>query len=327
MMAGTGMFDWRRHWLAALVTVGGLVVTTIIFGLLRDIEADRERAKMVRQANEYREAIGDRLALVEERLLAVRSLFASQEQVGAEQFADFVQPLLDARVAVQAVEWIARERDAAQGARHDRFPVKFIEPFVAAAPAVGTDLGGIPAVRATLEAARDSGVLAATSPAQWSPTGRGETVMLVTVPAFPVQQAIDTPEERRVALKGFVLGVVRIDPLMRIALSGHDEEVLDIVLRDSRTGGILASRLGSGREAQMVLAADDRLALPISFGGQAWEVVVAGRPDSARADAIPASWLVLALGLMATLSAVLIVGSLQQARLRATGQEIGRVHV
>ncbi|MHC5024915.1 MAG: CHASE domain-containing protein, partial [Planctomycetota bacterium] len=200
-------------------------------------------------------------------LHAVKSLFDASDFVDRDEFATFTRPIIERHPGIQALEWIPRlpanQREAyeaaarseglstfrvseraedgrmvAAGRRDEYFPVYYVEPLAGNERALGFDLASDPTRRIAIEAAAASGHLTATPPVQLvQQTGR-ENAFLVFLPVTDAAAPIDGMNPRPDELRGFVLGVFRVNAIMNAALRFFEPTGLMLRLEDQTRGSI-----------------------------------------------------------------------------------------
>ena len=194
-------------------------------------------------------------------LRSVKSFYDGSNEVERREFACFVLPLLDAHKSVRGFQWAPRvaasdraehERAAAgeglanyrivEHARDDRtpasardeyFPVFFAEPASEEASTLGADLATDPACRAAMDRARDTGEVVATPPIHL-PWETGESTAARLFLAVYLRDApVKTAEQRRKALRGFVVGVLSVKGLADESMAALAPDGIDIRITDT----------------------------------------------------------------------------------------------
>ena len=156
-------------------------------------------------------------------------------------------PLVENSNSIQAIEWIPKilESDRSRFVQMARdegfeyfnitqigpddtlitapnkkeyFPVYFIKPFKPNIAAHGYDLGSNPSRFKALEKARNEGKVIATEPVRLVQETKDQPSFLIFVPVYYFGESILTLEQRRLALKGFALGVYRTGDLIENSL-------------------------------------------------------------------------------------------------------------
>ncbi len=106
-----------------------------------------------------------------------------------------------------------------EGERGEYFVVNFVEPFQGNEGAFGFDLGSNDARLAALARARDSGDPVTTAPITLAQETGQQSGFLILLPVYENGEPVYAIEQRRKALKGFVLVVFRSSDLFSSVLS------------------------------------------------------------------------------------------------------------
>lgn len=191
-------------------------------------------------------AISDSIKIQIDRLQGVGRYLESREAVSRGEFRDYVEPLLS-DAPIQAIVWAPRiskeERPLhEEGARQDGiagygiremsaeglmisaterseyYPAFYVFPKDDNSRALGFDLASEPVRRNSLSKALDEGVAVATSPLPIIINNGEMTGVLVFIPVYRKGSASGTADERRANIKGFVVGVYRIEEFLRLCL-------------------------------------------------------------------------------------------------------------
>lgn len=231
-----------------VVAVAGLIGSIALF--LWATALEREQAQV-----RFEQAASDRsLALkrgIDRGLNAIESLeafYRATANVGREEFKTFVQQFFSQGFGLQALEWIPRITDAERrrysqqasddlarefrivemdslgrrttaAKRNEYFPVYFVEPYEGNEAALGFDLSSNPARAAALSKARDTGGLTATERITLIQETGEQYGYLLFSPVYDRSMPIQTVAARRIALRGFVLGVFRVGDQVEALLS------------------------------------------------------------------------------------------------------------
>jgi signal transduction histidine kinase/DNA-binding response OmpR family regulator/CHASE1-domain containing sensor protein len=311
-------------WVTGVVAVIGLSFTLAFYSVQRNLEAQRHTETIKHYASDYAATIRDRFLLVGERMMAVRHLLTAVPSVTEPQFIDFVQPTMESRLAVQTIEWAPRIK-AATATEYDRFPVRFMEPYVGDAPPVGLDLAADPVRRAVMDAARDSGELAAVMPVVRVRAERQQVSVLLLLPVYVRGAALDTVLQRQEALTGFVTALVRIDPLIELALAGQGVRMFDLALIDPAaapdSAALISFRADKSSKPipiRELKSHTDTVAMPIMLAGLEWQLLVMPAPALAKFEGVSIALLLLGFGICAILSTVFIIHLLLAGNRRVT---------
>jgi CHASE1-domain containing sensor protein len=271
-------------------------------------------------------------------LAAVHGLFLSDPNVTREKFRSFVGPLLQRYLSIYALEWMpivpAADREAYEAEaraagltdyhfwtldpsgrripmwpRPEYGPIHFMEP--PSLEALGFDIAADPLRWPTAERARDIGMIAASPRFHLIEDAGKEDVFSVVIylPVFPTLEPPGSMAGRRAALRGFVLAVFRLKPLLEAAIGQVlSTEGLRFALSD-RSGQAAASEelFESEKGAYEALGRLDASAhffeMPLNNPNHSWWLRVAARPRGLTAGV--RGFTVFVLG--ALLSALLLV--------------------
>lgn len=179
------------------------------------------------------------------------------------------------------------------GEREEYVVVKFIEPFETNKNAIGYDVASDPTRSTALLRARDSGKPTATAPLELV---QGETGVLVFMPVYNTESALESVDQRRDAIRGYAVNVIRIDDLVaRSIRSGGDNEVRVRIYDDGESGASLLSLYDEGAAPEDGM----RRTLECMVAGRTWQLEyhATGRFQT---ELSWQAWLVLAGGLSFT---------------------------
>jgi PAS domain S-box-containing protein len=322
----------RRPHPSLVAVVLGVPLTLGIFFTLWHLETQNARATFESVARERLDALETNVALTLDNLVSVKAFFQASPGFDRAGFARFVTPLLAQNHAIQALEWIPRvpenlrpgyesaarrdgfrafqftERDAngrmgPVGKREEYFPVYFVEPFASNEKALGFDLASNPARREALQRSAASGRMVATSRITLVQEVADQYGELAFYPLYAGEDEPHSEEGRRSALRGFALGVFRIQNMvdqrgtLGSGLFGLGIAVFD---RDAKPGERLLYPKGARFESVEDLPRGFRTLRRVPVGGRTWEIV-AYPLGSAFRPARWSSWAVLVTGLLLTL--------------------------
>ena len=199
--------------------------------------------------------------------------------------------------------------------RAEYYPVSHVVPKQHDSIPAGFDLGSIPRFAKTLARARDQNRIEVSGRIAYpAPQGGIEYGFMVASPVFGGNAALQTTEQRRASLSGFVVGFFRLGNLTNAAISLLEPRGVEILILDEsapieeRFLHFYASRLSprnigaddyedwwnnpkEAKVAERVQVADRRLA------------IICGRTDLFRSAAAfqEGPWIVLVAGLLFTL--------------------------
>jgi PAS domain S-box-containing protein len=237
-------------WLAWLVLLACLMITAWAWDFLTQ-DAERQANRQFQAiAAEIGSAIEQRMVTYEQVLQGGLGLFAASVSVQRNEWQQYVQRLnIEERLpGIQGVGFSVRvapeDREAhIRSVRAEGFPdytikppgtrpeytaVMFLEPFNARnRRAFGFDMFSEPVRRAAMERARDSGKAAVSGKVKLvQETGKDvQAGFLMYLPLYRKGVALDTVEQRRAALLGYVFSPFRMNNLMHGILTSQTQSV------------------------------------------------------------------------------------------------------
>lgn len=317
-----------------LALVIGVALTLFALTVTRGWEEARARQDFAREVIVHAASPRQEIASTIEAVHAIRALYDASKDVERDEFCAFAAVQMEEEhPGIQALEWIPRvaaadraafeaaaradglagfgftERESqgrmvAAAARAEYFPVYFVEPVAGNEAALGFDLGSNPARLAALEKARDSGETVATARITLVQETGDQFGFLVFEPIYRKGAPAATVAERRAALQGFGLGVLRIGDIVDAAMMHRGPTkavVMDMFVFDIAAPA--GKRLLYPKSAPVQDRADIGVAgcvdTPLRVGGRDWLLVhcpVDGMMTTGRWQ----SWTVLVTGLAIT---------------------------
>jgi signal transduction histidine kinase/CheY-like chemotaxis protein len=287
----------------ACLAVGSVFVA--LFIQMRQSERRTVRDQLEMFAEQYCALLRSEVQSSMQVLKAVVSLREVELLGSREEFRVFVRRSLAEHPELQALEWVPRvraaDRTAYERAAHDDgypdfairesvhardraqpqnsieyFPVYYVEPIDGNEWTLGLDGASDADQRSALESARDTGQLVTTAPLGSAPGT--QTPLLMVAPVFCRAATLASPDERRRALTGYVVGVVRPKYLNRPALAGLPETGVTVEIADAETlrpiftpaSPRLAS--GSAHRPSHDPAAIASTIRDVAVGGRTWRV-------------------------------------------------------
>ncbi|HYH39012.1 MAG TPA: ATP-binding protein [Azospirillum sp.] len=324
-----------------LLAAAGVVLSVVVFVLLRGASRDADRALLERQVVQLQQALEDRFDRQALLLHALRGLFAGGAMTRSD-FAAAVTPMRPLFPELVAVGWVRHvvtrdvamvERDArAQGYQDfvahargkdsglpgggDHFIVSYLEPRSGGEAETGLDLASLDGRRAVLEEACAAGRITATGAL---PAGEGGAHNVVLyMPVYGVFGEPNHPSVGCATAGGLLMAEFRVDRLAQEVFGARPVRG-DVYLLD--TAAPAGRRLLAGQPApgapmrgEAELAGLYRLVEGLEVGGRRWEVVLVPQPALLAPGEIGAYGL-LVVGLM--LTGLLTVYLRREARAKA----------
>ena len=315
--------EWIWRQLFVTVPLMGLFAAVVaMFVFISRHEQARLMTDFERTARVLAREVRKDLGATVNSLNALEGLYASSENVDGAEFDTFASRLLGATPAIQALSWAPRvsatEQELAAGAHPFRVPVRYIAPAGPNTGIVGFDNASEPTRLAALEAARDSGLAAATPPIEFVQGGAG---ILLYVPVFRGGARPDSVEARRDQLDGFVVAALGLDRFMRTTTNASARAGIAVRLTDAGpagTGGVPADS-----PPEVMPAGGFRQQVQLHFGGRELRLVFELPGQALLAQRRWETWAVLAGGLALTsiVGIMLLLGVGREAHAEALVRE------
>jgi CHASE1-domain containing sensor protein len=259
--AKPAVFSQRRQVSLPLSLAFTLVV--IFFIYTNAWEQDRIKLEFKRRTDQLAQQLQENFDNYIDVLHSVEDLYASSVPINRQQFKIFVSRWLSRHPGIRAVSWSPRILDSErqkyeQAAREDGLsdfqiteqspegqlvraarrpeyiPVYYAESVRGIGRALGFDAASDPTRREALNRARDTGKPTATDPLTLLQDVEREGGFVVFLPIYRPGRPPNSLQERRLDLRGYVSGALRIRDIMAIALKGAMVEDIEIRLYDAR---------------------------------------------------------------------------------------------
>ncbi|MCP4040686.1 MAG: hypothetical protein GY731_01865 [Gammaproteobacteria bacterium] len=333
---GLGTFSGRGYVPISLVACCGLLLIWLEYSEVSEWERQRVRDLFREDARErvlvVQRELDHTLGVVED----IGSFFDASPKVGRREFRKFVGPTLQRLSGIRSLEWVPKVTDAERrafvtdaresfdrfrimepgkgggritaGQRPEYFPILYIQPYQRNKELLGFDLASDPEELGRLNTVRDVGRMRVSTrpiPVVHSMLGSGFAVHL---PIYHREKPIKTLAERRRHLRGFAVGMFRLDELVDRSLEtlapagidlhfftgSVDVDKRHIYTHKSRLRDTVLNELGDGKSAI------EDITLVIEMAGEKWDVVCRSMPGRYEPDPWN-GWAILVGGLAFTL--------------------------
>jgi signal transduction histidine kinase len=255
----TGLLEDR---LSAAILMIGIGISIVGFFGAREYYSASLNQEFQKPASQYTAVVTNAVDRYVEVINSIATYFAASKDVARWEFLAFAEDSLPRFPAIQALEWVPRvlaterkafeerawddglygfrikERDSLgnqviAGFRDEYFPVYYLEPFEGNEQLLGLDPSSEPAYLEALRRARDTGAMVVTG-RRILQSEAGETpVFHIILPMYATGRPPSTLEGRREHHIGFSVGIIRIDTMIRKALSGKSTPAgLDVYIFD-----------------------------------------------------------------------------------------------
>ena len=322
----------RRILPSLSIFVAGILLSGLIFAILRSLENKNAQASFNGVAQERLDALETNVTLTVNNLDSLGAFYDSSRSVEPDEFARFTARLLVRNQAIQALEWIPQvprrsRRKYEEDRRHDGFrsfqfterlsdgrivragerdeyfPVFFVAPFRGNEKALGYDLASDPVRRAALQDSADSGALVATSRIKLVQETADQYGFLVYRPVYRGGIEPTSAAARHAALIGFTLAVFRVgDIVERAGSAPNSASGLDLAIfdRDANPGERLLYPKGAHFDGIEDLPPRFRATRTVFVAGRTWELAAYPLPSRFR-PVRWSSWLTFLAGVLLTL--------------------------
>ncbi|MGB0671577.1 MAG: CHASE domain-containing protein [Rhodospirillales bacterium] len=331
---------WRpRRLLVSAPVILAFVTTVIVVAASAKWELERLKLKFDQQASTLSTELSDTLQSYLGTLRFLEAFYQASENVTRDEFRTVVERQFDDLKGIKALSWNERvpqsRREAFEaairaegfadfhitersddgelvpaGARLEHVVVTYIEPFKDNLKAFGFDVASNGRRVEALRAAAETGRAVATARVQLVQENGDQNGFLVFRPLFADGHGLDTTELRGRHLKGYLVGVFRINDIVHSAFDNLDTTGLAFQLEDlsadagerllaeSQDGlpgvselserGLFGARLHIGKS----------YAIPIA--GRTWQLQVAPNEVYLATNRNEDVWLTLVVGMLLT---------------------------
>lgn len=330
---------WKtRRYSITLTTLAAFGITTAVVYFEVQHENQRMKAEFEEHAKELKAALENSFSTHLNVLHALSSFYLASTSVERQEFHDYVRDSLSSYQGIQAFEWspivaskdraafetlikqegfqnfqITERNQANQLARASErayyTPVTFIEPYLGNEMALGYDLSSHPLRKAAIDRARDTGELCITPPITLVQEKGNQAGLLAFIPLYRKGVDIQSVEDRRENILGFVLAVFRGGDIVTASLLNLDRHGLWYRLIDQSAGEnqmIYASEQNEPEplilQHQGVFGSEFSLMYtsPLEVGGHRWRFDVVPKQEYFVMHHPHDAYLILTTGLILT---------------------------
>lgn len=349
MVEQVGQAPWlisvrrSRRYLPWVILSVGVALSIIAFFLVRDWEEAIVRADFKLLARTHAASVYREMSRHLDASAALTGLYDASHEVDPDEFQRFTMGLLQQHADIQAImwapavpaadlpKWLQRANEAgnpnfkiidhdARGqiipaaARNIYFPVFYLEPMRGNRGLLGLDVMAGPTYRAVLEEARDSGKVTASGPIPLAEKNDDYGLLLANA-LYKKKMSLDTVEQRRTALEGFVLQLFRVKAFLNDAIEDGAALGLDTrMVYDTGTGdrNNVASHRGDIAVLSSPLASSLIWRSPLGISDTRWEVVSTPALHFWESHPIWRSWAVSAVGTLLSIYIGLYLSTLSR---------------
>ena len=347
------------YWFAVIAGVVSMLLTLGVWQWLASEQRQAISTEFGLQAEQRGEGVKREFSSETAVITALQAYFAGSDTIDGPRFKAFADTFLTNLTSIDSVQWapyvpaaqrrgweargahdvatgyrfseLTPQQDLAPvGQRDAYYPVYFSDsPLGGDDQAQGFDWGSDPSARAALAAARDTGETNAAAHTRAPGALDEEPRLVVFAPVYDRGAELQSVDERRAHLRGFVVAVIRIRDLIQQAIDLMPNHGVDLYLLDSAAPGgpqVIASILSP--ETRKTSPSRPRPAAPtmnaklfhsgsLAIGERVFTLYSAATPDYGRgrwAMTGPTIALAGGLGVTAMLVIYLITLANQAAR-------------
>ena len=336
---------WRQRLFSV---VPPLFVCTVVMIVVFFQVSGWEKRQQRDNFNDYTQTVADalqgNLRVYSVLLESTQRFLMSKSDIDFDQFSGFASDLVEHYKGIQAVAWSplvkANERVAVESymvsrgragfqftdrdsdnrtissVRADEYaPILFIEPFRNNELALGFNLNSSPIRKEALIKARDSGQAVATGRIRLVQGRLDQFGILLIRPVYHANLPLGTQDERRHAIRGYTLAVLRLHDILGGLLTDLDKKYIGLQVSDVQAENsektLFQSANWSGVPTRSMLTQT----ITIGVGGRNWAITFSPISHYYEIHRTRQAWFILAGGLLFT-------GLMGSVLLLITGQTV-----
>jgi signal transduction histidine kinase/CHASE1-domain containing sensor protein len=329
-----------RALLPYLILLIGLCFTAIVYYYFSKLTFEQDQSRFQRTVQELQERTKLKLEMSVALLRATTGLFAASDEVDRGEFERFVQQFdlqknypgiqgigfarrfspqdRDALVQRMRAQGMADFRVWPEGVRDEYTAIVYLQPEANRNKvAIGYDMYADPVRREAMQRARDSGTPAASGRVRLvqEPKDEAQQGFLIYTPVYRNGAAIDSVEQRRQALVGFVYSPFRIKDFLEPITTAKTYDV-DLVVFDGPDAKDEYFFYGDRADP---LPPDSHLIFKdtIPVWGRTWTMSYAIKPSFERGSGRPLLKYTIIIGILLSLLFFFVTRAEVRARARA----------
>jgi signal transduction histidine kinase len=266
--------DWAP---TVLTIVCGIALSIGGFAATLQYQHSLEERAFAVEAARQADALNEGIKRYTDAVNAVATFVTASHRIDRWEFLRFADLTLRRYAGFSALAWVPRvsqhEREAFEASvqrdglfglriqetgadgslvsaaeRLEYLPIGYLVPFDGNEQALSYDLGSEPRYRSVLDLAGDLGRLSATDPLPVPRVSQAGTTVWLILPLYARNKATSDVLERRRALIGFAIGVLRVDTFMKDVLGAADPTGMNVSIfdaTDAPSGRLLYAPVGA----------------------------------------------------------------------------------
>jgi signal transduction histidine kinase len=295
-------------WIPTILTViCGIVVSIGGFALVYQYQRSIEQRAFAAEVGREADALNEGIMRYADAVNAVATFVTASDRMDRWEFLRFADLTLRRYSGFSALAWVPRvarhdrqafeasvQRDGLFGLtiqeatidgtlanaakRLEYLPIAYLVPFDGNEDALSYDLGSEPRYRRALDAAGDSGRLLATDPLPLPRSRQNGTTIWLVLPLYARNSDTSDLLERRRALIGFAIGILRVDAFVRDVLATADSAGTSLSIFDATVG---ATKSDLYRPSGAVPTHGHTITKELEIAGRRWSLVATSNAESA----------------------------------------------
>jgi signal transduction histidine kinase len=251
--------DWAP---TVLTVICGIALSIGGFAATFQYQHSQEERAFAAEAARQADALSEGINRYTDAVNAVATFVTASHRIDRWEFLRFADLTLRRYSGFSALAWVPRvsqhEREAFEASvqrdglfgltiqetsadgllvtaapRLEYLPIGYLVPFDGNEEVLSYDLGSEPRYRSVLERAGDLGRLSATDPLPLPRVSQAGTTVWLILPLYARNKATADVLERRRALIGFAIGVLRLDAFMKDVLGTADSTGMNLSIVDA----------------------------------------------------------------------------------------------
>jgi signal transduction histidine kinase len=309
--SGSGRRFAFGDWTPTIITViFGIVVSLGGFAIVHQYQRNAEERAFAVEAARQVDAFGEGIKRYADAVNAVATFVSASDRIDRWEFLRFADLTLHRYSGFSALAWVPRvaqhdrqafeasvQRDGLFGLtiqetssdgtltkaarRLEYLPIAYLVPFEGNEEALSYDLGSEPRYRSALDAAGDFGRLLATDPLPLPRARQTGTTVWLVLPLYARNSNTSDLLERRRALIGFAIGVLRVDAFVRDVLVTGASPGISISIFDATERGPKSLLYGPDGAVPSTdeLAYKPSITRELEIAGRRWSLAAASSTE------------------------------------------------
>lgn len=239
---------FRYHLPIFVILISGFAITFLLAQWIEKEDINQSQEQFERLATNLSFDLHKSIQINLEVIESFHDFYASANEVTKEGFEKFASGIFSRHRDIRTLEWLPLVRqsealefetkvsaefnspyqiksfsenpdDILKNPKDEYFPVHYAHPFEKYKELLGVDISSDPERLSALQSARDSGIVRTTTPIKLFHDARETIGFMVVRALYKKNAALETVEQRRANLTGFIAGIWRMDDFIRASLN------------------------------------------------------------------------------------------------------------